>query len=228
MTTENPKVAGYVPHEIFDALLKFKDEHGHKSVSQALTYILTDYLGVERKVIHQSNLLFDDKFATLQQFNELQSVVSSLPSELLGESTAIIDIKISELKSELLSSLIGYIDSNLKSANDEKESNVVSEEYLQLDLTKLETESSKPLSESQFVNDTSDNYLITQIDSKSKLQPMTGAALSKRLEIRDIGSLKKKYQGDLQGFIDFTKANDPDAIGWKFTEDKKYYPVYPE
>jgi hypothetical protein len=105
MTTENPKVAGYIPQEIYDALNQFKEDQGHKSISQALTYILSDYLGVEKKVNYQGNLPLDDKFVTLEQFKKLESRVSSLLSELLSESTKVIEQKISKLRSELLSSL---------------------------------------------------------------------------------------------------------------------------
>jgi len=106
MTTENPKVAGYIPQEIYDALTQFKEDHGHKSISQALTYILSDYLGVEKKVNYQGNLPLDDKFVTLDRFNELEARVSSLLSELLSESVKIIEKKISELHSELRSELL--------------------------------------------------------------------------------------------------------------------------
>ena len=103
MTTENPKVAGYIPQEIYDALTKFKEDQGHKSISQALTHILSDYLGVEKKVSYQGNLPLDDKFVTLDQFRELESRVSRLPSELLSESIKIIEERISSLRSESLS-----------------------------------------------------------------------------------------------------------------------------
>jgi hypothetical protein len=105
MTTENPKVAGYISQEIYDALTQFKEDQGHKSISQALTHVLSDYLGVEKKVNYQGSLLLDDKFVTLDQFRELEERFGSLPSELLSESVKIIEEKISKLRSELLNSL---------------------------------------------------------------------------------------------------------------------------
>ena len=47
MATENPKVVGYVPIELAEKLENFKTERGLKSVSQALTMILSEYFDSE-------------------------------------------------------------------------------------------------------------------------------------------------------------------------------------
>ncbi len=86
-------------------MIKFKNEQGHKSISQSLTHILSKYLGLEKVVVHQSSLPFDNKFVTLEQFRDLEARVSSLSSELLSESIKAIENRISELQNEPLSSL---------------------------------------------------------------------------------------------------------------------------
>lgn len=186
MTTENPKVAGYLPQEIYDALTQFKEDQGHKSMSQALTHILSDYLGVEKKVNYQGNLPLDNKFATLDQFNELEEKVSSLPSELLSESMKIIEKKISELRSELLGTDIALPIKPLSKLPDELPSELSSE----------------------------------------LLEPLTGYALDKRLNILkgNTGKMKTKHKSNPQRFTEWTKTKDPNGIAWEFREGL-YHPI---
>lgn len=141
MTTENPKVAGYIPQEIYDALTKFKEDQGHKSISQALTHILSDYLGVEKKVNYQGNLPLDDKFVTLDRFNELEARVSSLPSELLSESVKIIEEKIRKLHSELLSLKSEPLDNSLSELPEPMTGAVLNKRFNQLEgsVTKMKS-----------------------------------------------------------------------------------------
>jgi len=44
MTTENPKVSAYVLPDVYDALVRYKEEQGLKSISLAVSQILEDYL----------------------------------------------------------------------------------------------------------------------------------------------------------------------------------------
>lgn len=47
MATENPQVVGYVPQPVYERLIEFKDTHGLKSVSQAVTAVLEEYFQLE-------------------------------------------------------------------------------------------------------------------------------------------------------------------------------------
>jgi hypothetical protein len=46
MATELPKIQGYLPQAVYDALLKYKEAHQLKSVSQAVTNALCEFFGV--------------------------------------------------------------------------------------------------------------------------------------------------------------------------------------
>jgi hypothetical protein len=46
MATDLPKVQGYLPQAVYDALLRYKDVHQLKSVSQAVTNALCEFFGV--------------------------------------------------------------------------------------------------------------------------------------------------------------------------------------
>ncbi|GEM_PF-2373012 len=47
MATENPQVVGYVPQPVYERLIEFKDTHGLKSVSQAVTAVLEEYFQLQ-------------------------------------------------------------------------------------------------------------------------------------------------------------------------------------
>lgn len=87
MATENPRVAGYVPKEVFDRLMDFRKEQDI-SVSQALTIILAEYF----KVSYQSVQVVAhfDEFITREEFEALSAKVDALAKvsqndELLSE-----------------------------------------------------------------------------------------------------------------------------------------------
>ena len=47
MSSDGARVTGYIRQAVYNRLLDFKEAHQLKSVSQAVTLILEDYLGVE-------------------------------------------------------------------------------------------------------------------------------------------------------------------------------------
>ena len=47
MSSDGAKVTGYIRQAVYDRLLDFKEANQLKSVSQAVTLILEDYLGIE-------------------------------------------------------------------------------------------------------------------------------------------------------------------------------------
>lgn len=50
---ENPKVSAYIPKELHHRLEKWMEQQGVKKVSQALTQILEEYLGVVQNKLNQ-------------------------------------------------------------------------------------------------------------------------------------------------------------------------------
>lgn len=105
MATNKPKISGYIPQHIFDLLLRFKDEQGFKSVSEALTVILSIHFGVETEVDHKGGLL-PAKYVPIEEFQALQERVNSLfvmVESLTGSKDAISQ---SEPQSEPLNKVI--------------------------------------------------------------------------------------------------------------------------
>ena len=47
MSSDGAKVTGYIRQSVYNRLLDFKEANQLKSVSQAVTLILEDYLGIE-------------------------------------------------------------------------------------------------------------------------------------------------------------------------------------
>lgn len=74
MTTELPKLQGYVPHAAFDKLNEFKDTHKLKSLSMALTAVLEDYFGI--------NHHFSVKSDSLVNQSELDKRVQKLEEQV--------------------------------------------------------------------------------------------------------------------------------------------------
>lgn len=123
MATDNPKISGYVPQEIFDCLLDFKEKRSLKSVSLALTVVLSEYFQVDQKVDRQTSLLSGNDFVSRERFEALENKLSELSGSLPSELDKLIEQKISSLRSELLSSLPKHIEPEAISV----ESSLVSE-----------------------------------------------------------------------------------------------------
>ena len=81
---ENPKISAYVSKEIDDALKAWMEENRVKKVSQALTQILNEYLGLEApKGIAPGN------YATLEQLQELVARVEALEKSSSTQKTKV-------------------------------------------------------------------------------------------------------------------------------------------
>ena len=87
MPTNNPKVSGYVPRDVYDRFIQFKDEQG-VSISQAVTIVLAEYFEIKTEVDapvsvggvtlarlealeHQVKQLFKDRQSILRPLSEL-------------------------------------------------------------------------------------------------------------------------------------------------------------
>lgn len=79
MTTENKRVAAYLPQPLYELLETFKEESG-LSESKAIISILAAHFGVAQQVSQK----VAHKFVTVEKFDELQDKVAHI-SELIGE-----------------------------------------------------------------------------------------------------------------------------------------------
>lgn len=88
MPTNKPRVQGYVPQEVFDRLEGFKDTHGLKSTSEAVTLALEGYFGIKQVTgespVNQENLL---------RLDSLEMQVASLYEELARVTQTIVRLE---------------------------------------------------------------------------------------------------------------------------------------
>jgi hypothetical protein len=241
MATENPKVSGYVPQEIFDRLLDFKEERSLKSVSLALTVVLSEYFHVDQKVDHQSSLLSGNDFVSREQFEGLENRISELPSSLLNELDRIVDEKIGRFQHELLYGSLKLVEAEVVEVNGEllnepeplssllpiesQTVNAKSELPSELPIQPQEDGSHLQLDliESALVNknleiDSQSSQSISEqsnlILSESPI-PIQTKLLAKRLNLRSEKiSANKRYMPERK-FYDWLQETDPDKISWQ-------------
>ena len=209
MATDNPKVSGYVPQEIFDCLLEFKEKRSLKSVSLALTVVLSEYFQVDQKVDYQNSLLSGDNFVSREQFESLENKLSGLSSSLLSELEKIVEQRFSSLRGELLSSPIKSIE--VQTVNIESEPQEDSN-HLQLDLidTVVSKEDIEVDSQSSQTASEQSNFVL--------LEPsdfLSGQRLAKRLNITTTMLSTKKQKLLEQDFYNWLQENDPNKISWR-------------
>ena len=241
MATDNPKISGYVPQEIFDCLLEFKEKRSLKSVSLALTVALSEYFGVDQKVDRQSSLLLTDNFVSKDRFEALENKVSELNSSLLSELDKLVEQRFSSLRSELLNSLPKHIEAEAISV----ESSLVSEPLDELLSKPLKNE---PLIEAKAIfvenelpSELSDesphlsfiNSVLEKEDLKEEKSipksiseqsdfafskayiSLSGQRLAKRLSITTSTLSSRKMELSEQDFYNWLQEKDPDKISWR-------------
>lgn len=227
MSTQNRRVATYLPSEIDDHFKRFKSERGIKGDSQALAAILSEFFGVSQEVAQgSSNLLqrvevLEDKVTLLKD-----KLLSELRIELLEHRSSSIEQAKAEVKDELLSEL----------KNEPLKSELTSG---QLDLL---VEVGEPLEEE--INELSSGLESKSLESKSlgeeqapvtRRTPkppssdgtLTTGELAKRLGI-DSSTLSHWRPGSTKGkspdeLLKATREKDPDGIGWIHLPDVKRF-----
>lgn len=98
MSTQNRRVATYLPKDIDEMFQAFKTERGIDGDSKALLVILSEFLGVSQKVGHEVDY---SSFATQSQLNDVLSKLSALSDSVS--------------KSDSLSSLLSGLSERLHS-----------------------------------------------------------------------------------------------------------------
>ena len=209
MATDNPKISGYVPQEIFDCLLEFKEKRSLKSVSLALTVLLSEYFQVDYKVDRQSSLLSGSDFVSRAQFEALETKLSELSSNLLGELDKLVEQKFSSFRSELLLSSPKSIEVQTTNVETEPQED---NSHLQLDIIEstldnidLEVDSQS----SQLISKQSDFILSEPSES------LSGQRLANRLKITTSTLSTKKKELLEQDFYSWLQTKDPDKIFWR-------------
>ena len=209
MATENPKVSGYIPQEIFDCLLDFKEKRSLKSVSLALTVVLSEYFQVDQKVDCFDGLLSGNDFVSREQFEFLEDKLSELSNSLLSELDKLVEQKFSSLRSELLNSSLKSVEIqtvNLESEPQE-ESNHLQLDFIESTLDNIDSEvDSQP---SQLIDEQSDFILSEPSES------LSGQRLANRLRITTSTLSTKKKELLEQDFYSWLQTKDPDKIFWR-------------
>ena len=209
MATENPKVSGYVPQEIFDCLLDFKEKRSLKSVSLALTVVLSEYFQVDQKVNHQSSLLSGDDFVSKKQFEDLENKISELPNNLLSELNRIVDEKIGIFRHELLYGSLKLVEAEVVEVESEPQGD---SNHLQLDL--IET----ALDNKDLEIDSQSSQHIPEQSNFTLSEPSNSIGtklLARRLNVRPETISKKKKGAPEQELYNWIKDKDPDKISWQ-------------
>ena len=106
---ENPKVSAYIPHDLNEKLTEWMKGRNIKKVSQALTAILEEYLGVvQTKLITQP--VRDDRLEALEQkFESLSQIIQELKEPA---QTSNLEVVQTELFPVELTEEIALIDTN--------------------------------------------------------------------------------------------------------------------
>ena len=245
MATENPKVSGYVPKEIFDCLLEFKEKRSLKSVSLALTVALSEYFGVDQKVDRQSSLLLTDNFVSKDRFEALENKVSELNSSLLSELDKLVEQRFSSLCSEPLNNLPKHIEAEaislvselLDESLDRLPSKLLSEPLkseplIEAGAISVENELPSELSDGSshliFINPAlekedlkEEKSIPKSISEQSDFAfskayiSLSGQRLAKRLSITTSTLSSRKMELSEQDFYNWLQEKDPDKISWR-------------
>lgn len=188
MTTENKRVAAYLPEELYTCLGKFKAENG-LSESKAISSILAAHFGVAQEVSQK----VAHKFVTTEQFSELQDKVAHL-SELLSG--------LEELRRA------GSISAN--SSNSELES--ILEEAIHPN-QKTIFEATEVFSKSELKDE-----LDSESNRANQPEPLKATALSRRLAKPDhfIANQKKRFKDREDELVEMLRELDLDGWGWRY------------
>ena len=239
MTTDNPKVSGYVSQEICDRLKTFKEERKLKSISEALGIALAEYFQVDQKTVYQTSLLSGDNFVSIDRFETLEKKFSELSSSLPSE----LERMFSSLRNELLNGLPKAIE--VETVNIESEPLSEPQDVL---LSELASElPSEPVDESQnqgdslcilpseleeIANQPQLDFAESNFDSIENLTPestskqlasilaespdkLSAKLLAKRLKVNsNLISTNKKTMEETE-FYSWLKKKDPDKISWQ-------------
>lgn len=197
MGTKNPRVAAYLPQEVYEKFLQFKLDKGlatsddlKRNDSQALVQLLSEFLGVSHKVAYSNESDILSRLSDVEQkVTHLSSELDSLKGGLASEVTA-------EVLSELEGKIVEVVPGQLNLLD---ESEPVSELPVQ-PVAVLQTE-----------------LLPLHGEALSRHFGLGKSAVK---------SAKERYGGSSERFKQWAKERDPQGVVWYYNEDtKKYHPI---
>lgn len=203
MSTQNRRVAAYLPKSIDDRLKAFIAERNLKGDSQALIIILSEYFEVSREVAHISS-------------SDLEHLKSDLLSKL---SSKLLNMK-AELKSELLGELRSDLYQNPTSSssvdNSSESPSISLGNSLNGTISELPSES---VEESQVSDVEPVEMGKTDDQAESRQHVMLPAVeLARRLNVG--GSTISVRKGEsTEKFAKWSCNKDPDGITWAFVPE---------
>ncbi len=221
MPTKNRRVATYLPPELDDRLKAFIEERGLKGDSPALITILSEFFGVGYKVAQAVDY---SNFVTKAEFLELSEKVLSLEAAFTSSNPAnsILGKLLEKLKK--IESRIDCLEATTEDLEVAVATSTDSEDHPgQMSLLTCSEHSSESLSNSKA------EPSQVKSDSYTKLQPLSGYALAKRIgRSRSTLSNNKDdwWEDSPEKFIEWIKEIDPDGIAWRYdSASKKYHPI---
>jgi hypothetical protein len=240
MSTDNPKVSGYVPQHIYDHFKVFCEERGI-SMSQAVTVIFAEYFGLELQVDHKVSTggLLVERVGLLEQ--ELASLKHLIENRLLNVNTSL-----AQMLDRPLVVQPDSLPSEVPMSDEAGESSISVNLIPGIELpgelrsgllnklpSSLPTELANELPSELPIPEKTQNTekSVEEVASKVKLynplhnllgeplgeiKPVSGRALSKcRFGLNKDAVSGKKKSLILEKFIEWSKNVDPDNIPWE-------------
>lgn len=212
MTTDLAKIQGYVPQEVYQKLLEFKDQRDLKSVSMAVTAALEELFGLEKSnlSVNYGELVsqvetHEAKIASLnEQLTQLSQALESLSTNLTSHNSPVaLDKTAVQPGLEQSPILIQGYSGSLVNHH----------------------ESPSIAEESPILIQARSDSLVNQYESPNiaEVGPLSGRALGNRLVSGSEASIRKhRAEGDLEAW---TRDRDPDGLSWSYSaQTKLYYP----
>lgn len=198
MSTNNRRVAAYLPQELEDAFSRFKVSR-EMGDSQALITILSEFFGVSQTVAHSVDI---SEFATKSQLEALKSDVVVLSKKL--------DDLYIRFNSGSLTSIEEGVDSPVEKESPLVES--VSEVLHDYPIEPSLDESNAELTVPQLAPE----VVLEKLDSlTTKEISFLASDLAKRLNVGG-STISQRKNDSPERFADWTRSKDPDGIAWCF------------
>ena len=230
MATDLPKVQGYVPPVVYDKLLEYRETHGLKSISQAVTNVLMDFFGVTDSPVNQISESLPTRMNSLEgkvadlgrQLEELNQVVtrftSDSPIDPLQDTSK---TEVSELDNELkLDSPLEPPEGRTNATEEPSESSrETSFESLQeASTTGLRKSTDELLSKSPTKVPEGETQNSSETSSKSSTESLGQKEMQMRLNVNPSTLASAKKRPD---FPQWSQVRDPDNIAWRWNAETK-------
>ena len=214
MATNNRRVAAYFPKEVDEAFKDFKIQNGFateenpsQNDSKALIHILSEFLKVERLVVHSVSL--PDNLVTTEQIEALRQEFESKLSELFSNSSQLTQrvesLEAKQSGSELSESL----------------GNLPVDQEVPGQLSVLSDSDTTKTPEINDAQGYSELGMPEESIPSDLLKGLSARKLEKRLKGANRAQISK--QREQSDFPSWSAEKDEDGIPWVY-RDKKFYP----